>query len=150
VGKVESASIEIINDLEELVRLEEFLSAFPGKCWFEDQTYFHLSLVCDELITNTILYGYEAGEQRIHIIRVTVTCTDDWVELQIMDDGIAFDPFSRPQPDLTLDIEERPIGGLGIHFVKQVMDEIRYERVGSYNLISMKKKRQEPKAEGLG
>jgi serine/threonine-protein kinase RsbW len=138
--------IELKNDLGELERLGNWLSIWAERESIDPKTMFQLNLVCDELITNTILYGFRADE--IHTIRVAVTKDPKGIELTIMDDGLAFDPFSLSSPALDLEMDEREIGGLGIHFVRETMDEVSYERIGCFNIIRLKKMGQSP-AEGL-
>ena len=96
----------------------------------------NLNLSLDELITNTVSYGYrDTGE---HEIRVTLTERDETLVTVLEDDGIAFDPFTdAPVPDLEAGVEERRIGGLGVYFVKTLMDEVAYERVDDRNRITL-------------
>jgi serine/threonine-protein kinase RsbW len=62
------------------------------------------------------------------------------VMAEVFDDGIAFDPLKVPPPDLTADLGSRPIGGLGVHFVKTLMDEVAYRRDGNRNVLTMRKR----------
>ncbi|NOU93621.1 ATP-binding protein [Paenibacillus sp. LMG 31456] len=137
--------MELKNDLAELVRLHDWFSEWSGPLSIDSKTLFHLNLVCDELITNTILYGYQAiGEPREHKIEVHLIVEGNDIELLIIDDGVAFDPLSLTAADTTLGMDERSIGGLGIHFVREVMDEVAYERIGERNTIRLKKIGQKP------
>lgn len=97
-----------------------------------------LQVVLDDLLTNTVTYGFKgrAGgevsvEAELHPDRVSVTLTDD---------GRPFDPFAVAAPDTTLSIELRRIGGLGIHLVRKMMDEISYERRGDHNVVVLVKR----------
>ncbi|MFD0676873.1 MULTISPECIES: ATP-binding protein [unclassified Paenibacillus] len=138
-------SMELRNDLAELIRLRDWFIEWSGPLSIDPKMLFHLNLVCDELITNTILYGYGAVEEpEEHIIEVHLTVDGDDIELLITDDGIAFDPLSLAAADITLGIDERAIGGLGIHFVREVMDEVVYERIGERNTIRLRKIGQRP------
>ncbi|MCR8633803.1 ATP-binding protein [Paenibacillus radicis (ex Xue et al. 2023)] len=138
-------SMELRNDLAELIRLRDWFIEWSGPLSIDPKMLFHLNLVCDELITNTILYGYGAVEEpEEHIIEVHLTVDGDDIELLITDDGIAFDPLSLAAADITLGIDERAIGGLGIHFVREVMDEVAYERIGEKNTIRLRKIGQRP------
>lgn len=129
-------TIEIANRLSELALLTDRLTAICEEQGLGARASFHLQLVCDELVTNTISYGYDNDDERT--IRISATFTPDEVALVIQDDGRPFNPFqNRDSPDLTLGVEEREIGGLGIHFVKRVMERVAYERSGRYNVISM-------------
>lgn len=98
---------------------------------------FDIKVVLDELLSNIVKYAYD--DDVAHEIVVRITATDGAVEIGIEDDGRAFDPFAAPQPDLSLPLAERPVGGLGIHFVRKLMDEIEYKRDGSRNILFLKK-----------
>ena len=124
------------NDLSELPRIAEEIEAHgEGREW-PMKWILNVNLSLDELITNVISYGYEdSGE---HEIRVTLTERDGALEVVLEDDGVAFDPLSEaPEPDLGASVEERRIGGLGVHFVKSLMDEVSYERRGGRNRLTL-------------
>jgi serine/threonine-protein kinase RsbW len=133
----ERKEIELKNDLEELGRLGIWLAELAEQESIDPKTLFQLNLVCDELVTNTILYG--CNPDTAHTIWISLIMDPKAIEVTITDDGLAFDPLSRPSPDVTLPLDERKIGGLGIHFVREAMDEAVYERVGSLNTIRMTK-----------
>lgn len=101
--------------------------------WLEEQAgaslkqAMQIGLMVDELVTNTITHGYPAG-QGVGCIEVKAWLQHPCVVVSLTDDALAFDPLGLPQPDLTLDIEQRQIGGLGVYFVRQLADEIRYSR----------------------
>lgn len=99
---------------------------------------FPVNLCLDELITNTITHGLQDG-QRGEII-VILRAVEGYLEILIDDDAPEFDPFSAIHPDLDLPIEKRPIGGLGVHFVKTMMDDCQYMRRDRQNRILLKKK----------
>jgi anti-sigma regulatory factor (Ser/Thr protein kinase) len=86
---------------------------------------------------NIISYGYV--DKARHEIGIKVSLTHDAVVIVIMDDGLPFNPFTREEPDTELSIEERGIGGLGIHLVKNVMDEAYYKRHVDRNVITIVK-----------
>lgn len=134
-------TIVLSNDLKELERLGAFLRSLSGTMDMDDQTVFQVNLVCDELVTNIIHYGYPAGEARMHAIRIDMGLIPGGWELRITDRGVAFNPLLKSSPRVDLSVEDRGIGGLGIHFVKQVMDDIVYERLNEENVLMMKKRR---------
>jgi len=136
------AVIVLKNDLTELARLRTWFNECGGKLSIDPKTLFHLNLVCDELVTNTVMYGYDNAEERQ--IEICLTVKDDAVELLITDDGVAFNPLSLPAADTALSLDERKTGGLGIHFVKELMDEVRYERIGETNKVLLKKNGRKP------
>jgi serine/threonine-protein kinase RsbW len=133
----ECQQIELTNDLEELTRLEAWLTSWAEQMSVDSRTLFQLNLVCDELVTNTILYGCQSDIA--HTIRISLKIDKDSIELTITDDGKAFNPLSLPSPNVQASVEERRIGGLGIHFVRESMDEAIYERVDKLNRLQMKK-----------
>ncbi|MEK3726025.1 ATP-binding protein [Paenibacillus sp. FSL H8-0034] len=133
----ECQQIELTNNLEELARLEAWLASWAEQMSVDSKTLFQLNLVCDELVTNTILYGCQSGVA--HTIRISIWVSVNNIELTIMDDGMAFDPLSLPSPDVRASVEERRIGGLGIHFVRESMDEATYERVDNLNILHLKR-----------
>ena len=124
------------NDLSELARSAEAIEAHGEFHGWPMKWIMNLNLSLDELLTNVISYGYRDGEE--HEIRVTLTEEEGSLAVVLEDDGVAFDPFSdAPVPDIDADVEERPIGGLGVHFVKSLMDEVAYERRDDRNRITL-------------
>lgn len=99
---------------------------------------FTANLCLEELITNTIQHGLSGvPDRRIH---VRISMNDEWLEIILKDDAPPFDPFAEaPLADTGLDVEQRPIGGLGVHLVKTMMDEVRAYYDGSGNLIVLLK-----------
>jgi serine/threonine-protein kinase RsbW len=136
-----AASIVLSNDLQELERLEAFIQGLSGTFGIDEKSLFQVNLVCDELVTNIILYGYPTDENGKHTIRLDVGESADGWELCLTDRGIPFNPLLKVSPRTDLSVEERGIGGLGIHFVKQVMDELIYEHSNGENVLMMKKNR---------
>ncbi|UJF34105.1 ATP-binding protein [Paenibacillus hexagrammi] len=137
-------SIILSNQIEELKRLEAFMGKLSSDWEIDDRASYQMQLALDELVTNTILYGFAELGSADSLIQIDVVRMDEGWELRITDSGIPFNPLLRDAPDLELGIEQRGIGGLGIHFVRQVMDQIVYERVESRNVLTMKKLRQLP------
>ena len=124
------------NDLSELARIAEEIEAHGEACDWPAKWILNINLSLDELITNTVSYGYQDADE--HEIRVTLTEQDKAIVVVVEDDAMAFDPFTTaPAPDLEAGLEERPIGGLGVYFVKTLMDEVAYERVDGVNRITL-------------
>jgi anti-sigma regulatory factor (Ser/Thr protein kinase) len=73
-------------------------------------------------------------------VDIEVTADQEWMTFVITDTGIAFDPTTKEDADTTLSAEERPIGGLGIFLVRQLMDDINYNREGNKNVLTLRKK----------
>jgi anti-sigma regulatory factor (Ser/Thr protein kinase) len=91
----------------------------------------------DELLANIISYAYVDGTH--HEIGIKVSLVNDSVVIVITDDGLPFNPFTREDPDTDLSVEDRGIGELGIHLVKNVMDEVYYKRHIDRNVITLVK-----------
>ena len=130
--------IELKNQIAELGRLGQFVETFAEAHDLTPKFTFGVNLVLDELVTNIISYGYTDGGE--HTIRVRLACNGDELTAELEDDAIAFNPLERPEPDTTLPLEERPIGGLGIHFARKTMDQMSYRRDLDRNILVMKKR----------
>lgn len=101
----------------------------------ETQAY-RVALSIDELLSNVIRYGLVEG--RLSPIRVEVSLLADRIRVVIDHEGISFDPFvEAPTPDVSLPLEKRPIGGLGVFLVKSLMTSAEYERIGDCNHITL-------------
>lgn len=96
-----------------------------------------MTVCLEEIFVNIAHYGYPNGDGDVLI---TVDYQNGMFSIVLEDEGIAFNPLEHTDPDVTLPIDELPIGGLGIFMVKKTMDELSYERIGSRNVFTMKKK----------
>lgn len=99
-----------------------------------------LQVALDELLKNTIAYGFAKRQAGSGEVTVEVERRADRVSVTLTDDGTPFDPFARVAPDTTLSVERRRIGGLGIHLVRKMMDEVSYERRGDRNVVVLAKR----------
>ncbi len=125
--------LEIPNELPALEPVVHSVIALLEKHGADSAAIFAANLALEELITNIIKYGYD--DQERHLIGVRAEIVDDRFELEVTDDGHPFNPFDQAPPDTSLPLEERQIGGLGIHFVRNMLDEVRYQRNGKHNLV---------------
>lgn len=96
---------------------------------------FRFRLAMDELLTNVVTHG--AGESESIDIAVEAWIENDEAVCEISDDGPAFDPLSRPAPNLEADLEDRPIGGLGIHLVREMVPLSTYRRERGRNVVRL-------------
>ena len=96
-----------------------------------------VNLILEELYTNTANYGFQ-GITNGHVT-ITLSLIDDQLQMVYQDNGIAFNPLEIADPDLLLSIDDRPIGGLGVFFVKAMTDKVEYFRVGEFNQLKMQK-----------
>ncbi|MFO1257234.1 MAG: ATP-binding protein [Gammaproteobacteria bacterium] len=98
-------------------------------------------LMCvDEIVTNIVTHAYKDKEE--HTVYLESKLENGFITIEFRDDGVAFDPTKRSGPDTTLSIEDRDIGGLGLHLVKKLMDKMEYAREGDYNVLKITKKIQ--------
>jgi sigma-B regulation protein RsbU (phosphoserine phosphatase) len=126
------------NRHEELQGLASELERFAQNHRISEPDVHALSLALDELVTNTITYGYE--DQGTHEIRVRLTVANGRLSAEVEDDGRPFNPLTAPAPDLTSAVEDRPVGGLGIHLVRSLMDDVDYRRESGKNHLIMSKR----------
>ncbi|GAB6036235.1 hypothetical protein JCM15519_07940 [Fundidesulfovibrio butyratiphilus] len=134
----DTLSLRIKNDLAELDRVNQTVEEFLEERGVPMRASYHIRLALDELITNTISHGCEGG-QGCEIV-LDLSCTPEAVSIILSDDAKAFDPLSAPPPDLDSPLEERRVGGLGVHFVRTTMDEARYSRENGRNVMRLLKK----------
>ncbi len=97
-----------------------------------------MQVALDEVLANIISYAHAEGT--IHAIRVRLTVSPEALEAEVEDDGRPFDPLAVPAPDLQAPLRERRVGGLGIHFVRRLMSEVRYARVEGRNHLVLRKR----------
>ncbi|MBF0281632.1 MAG: ATP-binding protein [Zetaproteobacteria bacterium] len=123
------------NDLSELSRIAQAVEAMADVCGLGMKQSFHLNLVLDELVTNLVHYAYPEGST--HHIHLTLECVDTTIRCELRDQGIAFNPLDQAEPDLESALEDRAIGGLGIYFMQQMMDDLHYERCDNTNILRL-------------
>jgi anti-sigma regulatory factor (Ser/Thr protein kinase) len=123
--------ISLKNRLPEIHRLASAVETFFSDQRLPDKLSYNFNLSFDEVITNIVSYGYDDDGE--HTIEVRLSLENGLVEAEVVDDAKAFDPLQAPDPDVAAALEDRPIGGLGVFFVKQLMDEVRYKRENGRN-----------------
>lgn len=98
----------------------------------------NINLVLEEAVSNVIFYAF--NDEKRHEIIILVSLENEVLKIEIIDDGLPFDPTNRQMPDVTLSAEDREIGGLGIYLIKQIMDTVEYTRVDNNNILTLTKK----------
>ncbi|MGF7172652.1 ATP-binding protein [Azospirillum doebereinerae] len=137
-GNENRVELVLVNDLAELERLAAEVEAFIERNDLPPGLAFTFNLCFDELITNTVSYGYKDGGP--HDIHVRLSTDGTEMRAEVEDDGEAFNPFEEaPPPDLSADIDERRVGGLGVFLVRKTMDHAAYRRNGNRNLVVLAK-----------
>lgn len=129
-------AIELSNDLREVPRVAERVESFCQGHKVPKKAAYRFNLALDEVLTNIITYGFDSGGS--HQIEVLVTCRKGELSATVSDDGVAFDPVAQPAPDTHAAVEDRPIGGLGIHLLRKLTDEVTYRRDGNRNYLSFR------------
>ena len=129
-------TITIRDSLSELPRLAEAIEAHGKAHGWSEQWVFNLNLAFDELVTNVVNYGYD--DLGPHRIRVTLTENAESLVAVLEDGGRPFDPFAdAPEPDVDLELDDRPLGGLGVYLTRSIMDEVSYERRDNRNYVTL-------------
>ena len=128
----------LVNDLRGISSAAARIDAFCAAHGLSPGIRFDVTLAVDELVTNTIGYGYDDGGE--HSIDVVLHIEGDTLTVEIADDGRAFDPLQAPEPDLGASVEDRARGGLGIYLVRKTMDGVTYRRQDGRNVVTLTKR----------
>lgn len=134
----EQLRIVLSNDLSEIAKLHRELEDFGQKCSLSPKTLFELSLILEEVLANVISYAY--GDNQRHEILVRANLRDGELVIDIEDDGRPFNPLQIPPPDLDRPLEQRKVGGLGMHLVRQLTSSIEYGRKDGKNCLVVRKR----------
>ena len=136
---VDDAFIEVSlgNDLREIAGVAAGIDAFCADYGLEAQIAYAVNLAIDEILTNTISYGYDDEEP--HRIELILRLEGATLVVVIVDDSRAFDPSLVSAPDIDASIEDRDLGGLGLFLVQQMMDGVDYQRRDGCNVVTLTK-----------
>ena len=126
------------NDVKQVPLLAEFIDGICEAAEVDMMLTMQLNLAIEEAVVNVMNYAYPAGTEGTVCIDAQVS--NGVLQFVISDSGAPFDPTARAEVDTTLSAEERGIGGLGIHIVRQIMDSIDYKRVDGRNVLTLGKK----------
>lgn len=132
------ATLELRPEIGELARLATDFADFAAQHHMPADVVNALQLSLEEVVTNVIVHGYKQTGNKTVAVRLAARPGELVVEVE--DEAPAFDPLARAAPDLDLPLEERPIGGLGIHLVKNLMDAVTYQRDGHRNRLTLTKR----------
>ena len=133
-----SRTLTLVNDVNQVPLLEPFVSDVCAALGLDDSASMQMNLALEEAVANIINYAYPKGVEGN--ILIEAEANDVRLKFTITDHGRPFDPTAKEEADTTLTVEERPIGGLGIFLVRQLMDSINYERVDDKNVLTLRKK----------
>jgi serine/threonine-protein kinase RsbW len=130
--------ITIVNQGSELPRVAGLLDRLGAERHVAPEVVADMQVALDEVLTNITEYAYtDDAEHKIHI-RFEVL--DNVLEVVIEDDGVPFNPLAIPAPDVGMPLRKRRVGGVGIHFVRNLMDEVVYYRAGERNRLVLTKR----------
>jgi serine/threonine-protein kinase RsbW len=130
-------SFELKSDISELKTLCQHLNHFGQVYGLSESLISEINICLDELFTNIVLYGFQDDLE--HIIRFRINLNGNALTLNIEDNGLPFNPLIKKDSELPDDIDKAKIGGLGIHIVKKLVDDIWYERKRGKNRLTLKK-----------
>jgi len=134
-----SSSITLPNDIETIPKLSEFVDTTCEKAGIDMVAAMSLNLALEEAVVNVMSYAYSEGTRGE--VEIEAIDSDDVITFIISDSGKPFDPTAKEEVDTTLSVEERPIGGLGIHLVRQIMDSVNYHYTNGKNVLTLVKKK---------
>ena len=134
--RYQKAALIMRNDIQQIPTLSEWMETIG----IPEELNMPMNLALEEIVSNVMLYAYPGKSGQV----LVECCKDERLKVKgerliftITDSGIAFDPTQKEEVDTTLSAEEREIGGLGIHLVRQIMDEVHYERVDDKNVLTL-------------
>ena len=126
------------NDVRQIPQLADFVETIAQESNLDQALAMTLNLALEEAVTNVIMYAYPKGSQGLVDLEAIVR--KDSLVFILSDSGKPFDPTAAPKADISLDVEERPIGGLGIYMVMNIMDSVAYRRENDRTILTMTKK----------
>ena len=132
----EKSSITIKTSRDDLINIATFVEEIGNREDWPHGLVFRINLVLEELALNIIDYAHDDGG--VHEFDISLISGEDAITIEVIDDGKAFDPLSdAPQPDTTTSLEDRRVGGLGLHLVRATMDEMSYRRDQEKNHLTL-------------
>jgi serine/threonine-protein kinase RsbW len=132
--------LRLRNQLAELRRLSEWIGELARVNQWPPSLAHAVELSLVEWVTNVISYAYPDSQE--HWITVRLDTDASKVRAEVVDEGIAFNPLTYPPVDISAPLEQRAIGGLGVHMMRKLMDEVEYCRKGERNIVTMIKRRE--------
>ncbi len=130
--RYQTPALVMRNDIEQIPTLSEWIEGLG----IPAELNMPINLALEEAVSNVMLYAYPGTGGNV-FVEFNRGVTGERLIFTVSDSGIPFDPTQQKEADITLSAEEREIGGLGIHLVKQIMDEVNYERVEDKNVLTL-------------
>ena len=130
-------TLTLHNNVQEASLLAPFIETIATENGLDHSLTMELNLAVEEAVVNVMEYAYPQGETGE--VTIEVSLADGKLDINIIDSGSPFDPTQKSDPDTSLPVEERSIGGLGIFLVRQVMDTVSYRRDNGKNILTFTK-----------
>jgi anti-sigma regulatory factor (Ser/Thr protein kinase) len=140
--KPAEVKVTVKNRIEDLLRVNSIFESFATQHDIGGRLRYHLLVSIEEILTNIIKYGFD--EQGVHPIHITFRYNLGVIEMEFEDRGKEFNPLETAEPDIETPIEDRQLGGLGIHLVKNMVDLAEYRREGDRNILLLRKAKSTP------
>jgi serine/threonine-protein kinase RsbW len=135
---MDGTEIRIANRRENMADVIKTMKKFSARHGLPAAVVNDFGVAVDEVLANIVSHGYPDGSTGEILVRFVYRPGEVYAEIE--DDGVSFDPLRAPQPDLGATLQERKVGGLGIHFVRNLMDEVVYRRIEGHNMLRLKKR----------
>ena len=130
-------SLKVANNFGQIRLVRDRVQAFGERSGLPSEVLFVVKLSIEELLINTISYGYT--DQETHTIEIQIDLRAGQLNVRMTDDAVAFDPRNAKEPDTKATLKDRQFGGIGIYLVKNLMDHIEYRREGGRNHLTLTK-----------
>ena len=134
---IQTETLTLHNDISEVPQLNDFIEAVAERLGIEPSTALQLQLAVEEAVVNVMDYAYPPDS--VGEVSVATTSDGQCLKIVITDSGVPFDPTEQEKADISLSVEERQIGGLGILLVNEIMDTVSYERKDGKNVLTLTK-----------
>lgn len=131
-------SLTLPNDVNTVPQLSEFVEGVCEELDFDMEETMSMNLALEEAVVNVMNYAYP--KDSVGQVQIIAEANDQRLKFTIIDSGSPFDPTAKEDVDTTLSVEDRPVGGLGIFLVRQLMDSINYERIDGQNVLTLRKR----------
>ncbi len=129
--------LTIDSNKEQIDKVTDFVGNCGSRIGMRKRDILDAQISSDEACSNVIAHGYGGENGHIHI---ACDYDEDSITVTITDRGVPFDPLAIPEPDLATELERRHLGGLGLHLIKTLMDEVHYRRESDANILVMMKR----------
>jgi len=132
------AGLRLASRLSELPRLAVEVARLGREHGLPEEVVSDLTLALEEAVSNVIRHGY--GDRPDGLISVTFRATGESIVVTVEDAAVGFDPLKHPEPDLSVPVEARPAGGMGVYLIKRLMDEVDYRVYDGRNVLTLTKR----------